>query len=315
MSEYQIIQRQDKRILIINGKEYETMYSKRIIELIIKRKGLARTPEYFVHKEKRKNLLMPLFDYLESQGLRNLKVLEVGCSAGQFTELLNEQDSIEEIYSYDVDRLLTEVTRIKVDELGLKKVKRVDCFSNQETKNLPYENNYFDLIILSGVLEHLPFENRYMYVDEYYRKLKIGGLLCFLDTPNRNYPFETHSIGLPFINKLSAQTAFIYAKVFGKLKGVDFPGFTRAGTGWRNATYYECLPHAISMVVKDISEEAGYGYSFFKKIPRGIKSKIFLSPWFALLRYLSIKLDFPISFFLPYINVVFKKIHDFENSL
>lgn len=311
MEEYQIKENAGKRILVVGDKSYDTVYSKRIIELIIERKGLKRAPEYFVHKQKRNYLLSPLFAYLDSQKLKDLRVLEVGCSAGQFTELLNEQSCIGEIYAYDVDKLLVEVTRIKTEELKLKKVRRVDCFSSRETLNLIYDNNSFDLIIIAGVLEHLPFENRHLYVDECYRKLKIGGLICFLDTPNRNYPLETHSLGLPFVNRLSPQTAFIYSKLFGKLKGADFAEFVRAGTGWRNATYYECLPQTLPIVVKDISEEAGYGYSFFKKIPRGIKFRIFVSPAFSVLRYFSIKLGFPVSFFLPYINVVFKKVHEY----
>ncbi len=314
MAEYKIEESQNKRVLIFNGKRYETYYSRKIIELIIKRKGVEKTPEYFVHKEKRKFLLEPLFNYLALNKLVNLKVLEVGCSAGQFTELLNEQPNISEIYSFDVDKILLEVTKTKVQELGLKKVKRVDCFSNQETLALPYQNNYFDLIILSGVLEHLPFENRHMYVDEYYRKLKIGGLICFLDTPNRNYFMETHSIGLPFISKFPPQAAFIYAKIFGKLKGSDFCDFVRAGTAWRNATYYECLPHSLAVELKDISEEAGYGYPFFKKTRKGLKSKIFIFPYFTLLRFLSARIGFPMSFFLPDINAIFKKGSDYEEG-
>lgn len=310
--DYQIIDSGDKRILIFGGNRYETVYSRKLIELIIERKGLARTPEYFVHKEKREYLLLPLFNYLNSHGYKGLRLLEVGCSGGQFTELLNKQDCFSQIYSYDIDKLLVEVTKTKVDELGLNKVKQVDCFSSRETTDLPYENNFFDVIIVSSVLEHLPFENRYIYVDEYYRKLKTGGLIAFLDTPNRNYPLESHSVGLPFISKFSAQTAFIYAKLFGKLKGVDFPEFVRAGTGWRNASYYDCLPKTLFFVVKDVSEEMDYGYAFFKKIRRTMRSKIFILPFFSLVRFIALRLDFPVSFFLPYLNVVFKKTHDYE---
>ena len=314
MSEYQIQDNGDKRALIVGNKTYETVYSKKIIELIIKRKGLKKTPEYFRHKDKRSYYLSPLFDYLKSAGLKNLKVLEVGCSAGQATELLNEEFSIAEIYSYDVDKILVEVVKLKAEELGLKKVKSVDCFSSRETLNLPYQNNFFDVIILSGVVEHLPLENRHMFVDEYYRKLKLGGLICFLDTPNRNFPFEAHSIGLPFISKLSPQTAFIYAKMFGKLKGSDFADFVRAGTAWRNATYYECLPKALAMEVEDISEDAGYGYKFFKKTGKGIKFKFFLLPAFAVIKLLSVWFEFPMSFFLPNMNVVLRKEINYEKE-
>ena len=314
MKDYKIEDTGSKRVLVIDGNRYETIYSKKVIELVIERKGLERAPEYFVHKENREYLFAPLFKYLTSKKGKDLKVLEVGCSAGQFTELLNEQASIGEIYCYDIDKIMVEVTKTKVEELGLKKVKRVDCFPSEETLKLPYLNDYFDLIILSAVMEHLPFENRHLQVDEYYRKLKIGGLICFLDTPNRNYPIETHSVGLPFINRFPPQAAFIYAKLFGKLKGIDFPEFVRPGTAWRNATYYECLPKSLTIEIKDISEEAGYGYALFMSIPRSLKFRIFISPTFKLLNLIAKRLSFPMSFFLPYLNLVFKKTFNFEKE-
>ena len=312
MNNYKIEDVGNKRILIIGDKKYETIYSKKIIELIIARKGLSRAPEYLLHKEKRSYFFLPLFNYLNSKGLKNLKLLEIGCSAGQSTEFFNEQSCIDEVYTFDIDKQFVEIVKTKAQELGLQKVKSIDCFSMRETLNLPYPDDYFDLVIVPAVLEHLPIENRHMYVDEYYRKLKTGGVICFLDTPNRNYLLESHSIGLPFISKLGVQTAYIYAKLFGKIRNVDFPEFVRAGTGWRNATYYECLPKTLAADINDISEEVGYGYKFFNGISRSLKFKIFIKPFFRLLRFFSTLLKFPISFFLPNLNVIFKKISSYE---
>ena len=315
MNDYEIKDIGDRRILIIENKEYETNYSQKVIELIIRRKGLARAPQYFKYKKERARFFSCLFRYLDKEGLNNLKVLEVGCSTGHLTEFLNEQPCFREIYTYDTDKLFVEITRLKIEELGLGKVKRSDCFSTSETRDLPYEDNFFDLIIVSATLEHLPYEDRYLYVDEYYRKLRIGGLICFFDTPNRNFLLETHSTGLPFINRLPPQAAFIYAKLFARLKGIDFSEFVRPNTAWRNATYYECLPHAITIDVKDISEEAGYGYSFFVKDKKGLKFKFFLQPYFSALKFLSDKIGFPVSFFLPCLNLVFKKVHNYEKEI
>jgi len=312
MNNYQIKDDGNKRVLVIGDKEYETDYSEEIIKLIIERKGLARTPDYFDYKENREYILRPLFEYLNSKNYRNLRVLEVGCSAGHFLEFINNQPAVEEIYSFDIDKVLVEIAKINSEKMNLKKIKSLQCLSSKETLNLPYEDDFFDLIIVSAVLEHLPFENRYMYVDEYYRKLKKGGLICFFDTPNRNYPLETHSIGLPFINRFSPQAAFIYAKLFGKLKGISFQKFIRAGTGWRNATYYEALPKTLAIEADDISEEVGYGYNLFLQQPRSLKFKILLLPLFKFMRFISLRLDFPASFFLPYINIVLKKTHSFE---
>jgi len=291
--EYIINDLGNERILIVGNKEYKTYYSRRIIELLIKRKGLKRATQYFTHKEKRAKILNPLFNYLNSK-TKNLKVLEVGCSSGHITEYLNEQRCIEEIYNYDIDKAFVEITNIKKEELNLHKVKRIDHLSIQDTLSLPYENNFFDLIVVLAIVEHLPFENRHVYVDNYYKKLKVGGIIGFWDTPNRFFPLERHSIGLPFIHWLSPQIAFIYAKLFRKLKDASFTDFIRAGTGWRNSSYYELLPKSLMIDIKDISEEVGY----FCEI--------------RFVKLLSRLFDVPVAFFTPSLNVVFRKEKNYE---
>jgi S-adenosylmethionine-dependent methyltransferase len=313
---YSVEDKGDHRLLIIGEKSYKTKYSKRIIDLIIERKGLTRAPEYFVHKDKRNKFLTPLFNYLKEENLKGLRILEVGCSAGHFTELLNETPSIKEIYSFDIDKIFVDITKLKVAELKLEKVKSVDCFSVQKTASLPYEDNFFDIVLVFAVVEHLPYENRHFYVDEYYRTVKKGGMVCFLDTPNRHYFLESHSIGLPFVQFMKPHNAFFYSKLFGKLgKDVTFPEFVRAGTGWRNASYYELLPRTLTISIDDISEKLGYGYKFFQTIPRSPKFKLLISPFIKLLRVISLKFNFPTVFFLPYLNVVFQKVHDFEKEV
>ena len=44
---YEIKDSGNQRVLVIGTKEYPTYYSKKIIELLIERKGIARTPQYF----------------------------------------------------------------------------------------------------------------------------------------------------------------------------------------------------------------------------------------------------------------------------
>jgi ubiquinone/menaquinone biosynthesis C-methylase UbiE len=222
--------------------------------------------------------------------------LEIGCSAGHLTEFLNEQPSSGEIYAFDVDRAMVEVAKLKQQELHLSKVKRIDHFPVRATQSLPYESNFFDLVIAAAVVEHLPYEDRHRYVDEYYRVLREGGLIGFWDTPNRYYPFESHSVGLPLISLLPPQIAYAYARLCkAKMKDVSFPLFVRAGTGWRNSSYYELLPKSSMIDVADVSEEFGYWDGSGR--------------WG---RYLAKMLHVPPSFFSPSFNVVFKKVHQYE---
>ncbi len=118
-----------------------------------------------------------------------------------------------------------------------------------------------------------------------------------------------------FVQFMKPHNAFFYAKLFGKLgKDVTFPEFVRAGTGWRNASYYELLPRTLTINIDDISEELEYGYKFFQTIPRSPKFKLLINPFIKILRAISLKFNFPTVFFLPYLNVVFRKVHDFEKE-
>jgi len=153
--------------LWIDDKIYKTHYSKKIIEKIIERKGLDRAPKYLSFKNERAHYLQPLFNQLNMLDSsinikRKLRVLEVGCSSGHITEYLNHQESINEIHTFDIDSEFVEITKLKVKELNLDKVIKVQKLSNKTSLNLPYKDNYFDLVIVLAVVEHLPYENRYI---------------------------------------------------------------------------------------------------------------------------------------------------------
>lgn len=284
------------RILTVGDRRFTTTYSARLIELLIERKGAERASQFLVHRTDRAWFLNPLFDVLNEKRT-HLRVLEVGCSAGHLTEYLNEQGCVESIYAFDVDKTFVDVVRLKQQELSLRKVKRVDHFSIRSTQALPYESGYFDLVIVAAVVEHLPFEGRYLYVDEYYRVLKDDGLIGFWDTPNRWYPMESHSIGLPFISLLPPPLAYAYARLFKrhKMRSVGFPLFVRAGTGWRNSSYHELLPKSVMIDVEDVSQTFGYQSGAGR--------------WGRTLARL---LGVPPAFFSPSLNLVFRKVRRYD---
>lgn len=280
------------------GEIIETIYNYEIIDKLVKRKGLGRALKYLNYESTRgKHYLGSLFKYLNKFS-KPLKVLEVGCSAGHITEYLQKQNLVKEIYAFDVDKLMVETLEEKKIFLNLDKVKRVDAFTSQEAKTLPYEDNCFDLVVVVAVVEHLPFYDRHLFVDEYYRVLKNGGKIAFLDTPNRHFPLEWHSTGLFFISKMSPELAYIYVRIFlrKKYKNVTFQEFVRPGVGWRNSSYYELLPKSNHFVIEDITEEAGY-----------LRKNNFL-------RFLSWIFKCPQAFFDWNLNVVFYKANTYEKK-
>ena len=306
-SGYAIEDRGSERVLRVQGREHHTYYSERLIRMLIERKGIERAPLYFPFKETRgRHFLERLCAYLAARGSSSLAVLEVGCSFGHITEYPNDQPRVAVINTFDVDRDFVEMTRAKVEDFGLAKVRQVLHLTDEETTRLPFADHAFDLVLAVGVVEHLAPDGRHRYVDEWYRVLAPGGHLVILDTPNRAFPLETHSAGLPGIQWLPPRIAFAYARlVRPRFRGVRFEDFDRQGA-WRNASLSECFPSVGRTAFVDATEEAGYGWRFFHDTARS-RTRRALLPLFAVACRTLKMLGRPPSLALPYFNLVLRK--------
>jgi 2-polyprenyl-3-methyl-5-hydroxy-6-metoxy-1,4-benzoquinol methylase len=299
----------DRRVLRVDGREYVTSYSARVVQMLIDRKGPRRAPPYFDYKRTRgDHFLRPLFGWLRAQRRERLRVLEVGCSFGHITEWLAERPEVAEIYTFDTDATFVEIVRAKREELGLKSVVEVRRLANEETCALPWGDAVFDLVLAIGVVEHLPERHRRTQVDGYWRVLAPGGHIAFLDTPNRWFPLETHSVGLPLVQWLPPRAAWRYARVGRRRKfGVTpYADFVADGTGWRNATFRDCLPSAGAAGVEDVTEPAGYGWRFFRDTARS-RTRRALLPAFAAAVAALRAAGRPPSLCLPYLNLLFRR--------
>jgi SAM-dependent methyltransferase len=295
----------DRRVLTVDGREYSTRYSERVIRMLVERKGPHRAHLYFPFKDERAPLYLdPLFRWLRGHGAGKLSVLEVGCSFGHMTEYLDEQPEVATLTTFDVDRDFVEIVRTKVQELQLRKVKEVALLSNEAARHLPWRDGAFDLVLAIGVIEHLPWDRRGL-VDEYYRILAPGGHIAILDTPNRWFPIETHSLGLVGVQWMKPTWAYRYARRFQKIGDISYETFIADGTGWRNATLKQCLPSSGLSGFQDVTEAAGYGWQFFPKIAgrRISRLKPILAACVAALR----AVGQPPSLCLPYFNLLFRK--------
>ena len=93
-------------------------------------------------------------DYVERllnfkiKDLKGLNVLEVGCGAGRFTEVIAKSDCYLE--TFDLSNAI-EVCKNHIE----KDFKNVN-FSQADLYKLPFPDNYFDLIFFRGVLQHTP---------------------------------------------------------------------------------------------------------------------------------------------------------------
>ncbi len=106
---------------------------------------------------------------------KNIKIMDLGCGSGNFTKklpLLSDQ-----VYGCDISPKSIERANYLYPKIN---------FSVQDIENLSFENDFFDVVIFSGVLHHFDDLNKPLL--EAKRILKKDGLIFSYD-PNLKNPF------------------------------------------------------------------------------------------------------------------------------
>lgn len=107
-------------------------------------------------------------------------VLDCGCGEGFYTMIISELYNVQ-ITAFDFNAELLEKATTWV-----KDKEKIKFISGDIANGLPFEDDTFDKIIFSEVLEHL--DKDYEAIKEIYRVLKPGGIVG-LTVPNDSYPF------------------------------------------------------------------------------------------------------------------------------
>lgn len=121
--------------------------------------------------------ILTLLNYLNIKD--NDTVLDCGCGEGFYTMVLSELYNCK-IWALDNDEKLLEIAK---ERIGLKSN---IIFRKGDINSLPFEDEVFDKIILTEVLEHISDDKKSLC--EVYRVLKKGGTVG-ITVPNHNYPF------------------------------------------------------------------------------------------------------------------------------
>jgi SAM-dependent methyltransferase len=106
------------------------------------------------------------------------RLLDFGCGAGRYLSSFSDYFLSDNLYGVDTDLDALAVVR----QLGFQGFPL-----EPQTPGLPFEDNYFDYVFSSNVIEHIPRSIYLHYLAEIHRVLKPGGLFA-VGAPN--YPFK-----------------------------------------------------------------------------------------------------------------------------
>jgi len=103
--------------------------------------------------------------------IKGKKLLDVGCGDGVLSYLFSKEGA--KVYGIDYSDIAIEFARQKTKNMGID-------FRQGSAYELPYEDNFFDIVVSSDVIEHLEDVTEYLF--EINRVVKMGGVVV-ISTP------------------------------------------------------------------------------------------------------------------------------------
>lgn len=121
------------------------------------------------------------FDLIEKYiDIKDKKFLDTGCGVGTFMAEFSKEGA--DVYGVDIDE-----KKVKIAQ------KQFDSVLKAPAEKLPFNKNFFDIVLLHEVIEHVNDDKQ--TIRECFRVLRSGGYLIIF-APNRLWPFETHGVYL-----------------------------------------------------------------------------------------------------------------------
>lgn len=117
--------------------------------------------------------VIKIIENIFKEGLHNNKILDLGCGDGVLSHLLNSKGAI--VSGIDYSEIAIEFAKEKT------KGSTID-FTHGSAYDLPYDDNSFDIVVSSDVIEHL--QNTSIYLSEIKRVVRPKGLVV-ISTPIR----------------------------------------------------------------------------------------------------------------------------------
>lgn len=140
--------------------------------------------------------------------LEGSRILEIGAGTGSSTVVLSKAGAAH-IDAIDIDEHALDIARIRAGFYELDDI-AFRLLNATELDRLDGEPH--DLIIFFASLEHMLHEERKVAIPLAWRRLRPGGWLCVIDTPNRLWYMDRHTSLLPFFHWLPDDVAVDYCR-------------------------------------------------------------------------------------------------------
>ena len=148
--------------------------------------------------------LVPLIN--QQTKIKGKKILDFGCGTGNSTFAMALEGGI--CKGIDISE-----HRINAAK-DFKKQNFNDCqiefIFSLDTKELPFADKSFDIVVCNAVFEHIPPLDREAHFNEIYRVTKYSGEIIIRGTPNRYFPKDGHTSKLWFVPWLPLWLAKYY---------------------------------------------------------------------------------------------------------
>lgn len=112
-----------------------------------------------------------------------INILDAGCGIGSITELMAEYSAEFipplKVYGCDINH---DMINYCVGRLNINKYKNPPIYFCADIGSIPFPDNYFDVILLITVLQHIQKDRINDVIKEIRRVLKINGFIIILDT-------------------------------------------------------------------------------------------------------------------------------------
>jgi 2-polyprenyl-3-methyl-5-hydroxy-6-metoxy-1,4-benzoquinol methylase len=196
-------------------RSWETAYDAELVERILRVKGVAWLCDELRRDEDPTytwaNLMVPLLAHVPRQQLEGARVLDFGCGSGASTAVIGRELPGATIVGVELLDDFVAIARARVAHHGLA---NVDVLRSPDATALPANLGRFDLVVLSGVYEHLLPGERATLSAALWATVEPGGHLAVTETPARWWPIDGHTTRLPLVPLLPDRLALAFARRF-----------------------------------------------------------------------------------------------------